>query len=157
MLDHTDEGAIGVVLNRPSPIGLADAVPQWARLAAEPQVVFLGGPVAQGSVIALAAADQEPSGPELTPITSSIGVLDVSNGPAGLTTPVDRIRIFSGYSGWGAGQLDAELRSGAWFVIPAGDADPFCAEPDRLWADVLKRSEAAEAMRTQDPVRSWLN
>ena len=157
MLDHTDEGAIGVVLNRESPIELLDAVPQWAGLAADPRVVFIGGPVSQGSVIALARADLPAAGPELTAVTSSTGVLDVSKDPADLTTPVDHIRIFSGYSGWGAGQLDAELRAGGWFVVDAAEADPFCTDPDRLWADVLKRSESAEAMRSQDPVRSWLN
>ncbi len=157
MLEHAEEGAIGVVINRPSPIDLADAVPQWSELAADPRVVFFGGPVAQGSVIALASADPVQAGPELTPITASTGVLDLSKEPADLVVPIEKIRIFSGYSGWGAGQLDNELRSGAWFVIEPAESDPFSPTPDGLWTDVLKRGEAADAMRTQDPLRHWLN
>ena len=157
MLEHTDEGAIGVVLNRPSPVEVVAAVPQWADLASDPAVVFSGGPVSPGSVIALARADPAQAGPDLTPITGSTGVLDISKDPADLATDVASVRLFSGYSGWGPGQLDGELGSGAWFVVEPEGSDAFTTTPEGLWTEVLKRSEGVDAMRTQDPLRHWLN
>lgn len=157
MLEHADEGALGVVINRPSPIELTEAVPQWASLAADPQVVFIGGPVGRGSVIVLAEAGTDQETDEFTPVLGSLGVLDVSKDPQDVATPIRRIRLFTGYSGWGPGQLDGELRSGAWFVVDADPTDPLSPLPEGLWTEVLKRGEGAEAMRSQDPRRHWLN
>ncbi len=157
MLEHADEGALGVVINRPSPIGLEEAVPQWAPLAVDPPVVFIGGPVGRGSVIVLAEAGTDRETEEFTPVLGALGVLDVAKDPGDVLTPIHRIRLFTGYSGWGPGQLDGELRSGAWFVVDADPADPLSTAPEGLWTEVLNRSEGAEAMRSQDPRRHWLN
>lgn len=157
MLEHSEDGALGVVLNRPTPIDLSEAVPLWTPLAAEPRVVFLGGPVAQGSVLALARTKTGEKTTEFSPVLGPIGVLDISLDPGELETTVDEVRLFTGYSGWGAGQLDHELAGGAWFVIDADPADPLTPAPEGLWADVLKRQEGLEAMREQDPRRHWLN
>jgi putative transcriptional regulator len=157
MLEHTEEGALGVVLNRPAPLDVADVVPQWAPFVSEPRVVFIGGPVAQGSVLALARADDAEPSAEFTPVLGAVGVLDATMDPSELGTPIAEVRLFSGYSGWAPGQLERELEVGAWFVIDAEPTDPLSAHPENLWAEVLKRQEGREAMANQDPRRHWLN
>jgi putative transcriptional regulator len=157
MIEHNDEGALGVVINRPAPIDVVDAVPQWAPFVAEPRVVFIGGPVAQGSVLALARAESPDNTDEFTPVLGPVGVLDATVDPGQLNTPITEVRLFSGYSGWGPGQLEQELEVGAWFVIEADPADPLSTQPEGLWAEALKRQEGRDAMATQDPRRHWLN
>lgn len=139
MIEHNEDGALGVVLNRPSPIDLAEALPQWADLAAAPPAVFIGGPVEQGAVLGLGrlVADAPPDG--LTPVHAGIGVLDLEADPVGLVGDVGGIRLFTGYSGWGPGQLEGELALGGWFVIDAEPGDITTTEPDDLWRAVLRR------------------
>src|SRR5690606_16028253 len=156
MIEHTDEGALGVVLNRPADVEVAAAVPQWHALAASPRVIFVGGPVGQGSVLALARADAEPS-EEFTPLFDGLGVLDISRDPHEMETPVSAVRLFTGYSGWGPGQLERELVGGAWLVVVPDTDDPLTADPHTLWTTVLNRHQGREAMRSQDPRRHWLN
>jgi len=139
MIEHNEEGALGVVLNRPSPIDLADAVPQWADLAANPPAVFIGGPVEQGAVLGLGrlVAEDPPEG--LTPVHAGIGVLDLEADPVRLVGDVGGVRLFTGYSGWGPGQLEDELAMGGWFVVDAEPDDVTTTEPDDLWRAVLRR------------------
>lgn len=157
VLEHGEEGALGVVLNRPTTVGLTEAVPSWALLACDPKVVFLGGPVGQGSVLVLARAETDIETVDFTPLLGRVGVLDISRDPGELDVVVDRIRLFTGYSGWGPGQLDAEREAGAWFVVDPHPDDPLSDTPESLWSDVLKRGEGEKAMREQDPRRHWLN
>jgi putative transcriptional regulator len=139
MIEHNEEGALGVVLNRPSPIDLADAVPQWADLAANPPAVFIGGPVEPGAVRGLGrlVAEDPPEG--LTPVHAGIGVLDLEADPVRLVGDVGGVRLFTGYSGWGPGQLEDELAMGGWFVVDAEPDDVTTTEPDDLWRAVLRR------------------
>ena len=132
MLEHSDEGALGVVLNRPTPIDISEAVPQWTAFAAEPRVVFLGGPVAQGSVLALARSDAAEETSDFTPVLGPVGVLDISLDPGDLEASIVEVRLFTGYSGWGAGQLELELEGGARFVIEADPTNPLTAAPGAL-------------------------
>jgi putative transcriptional regulator len=139
MIEHSEDGALGVVLNRPSPIDLADALPEWEPLAADPPTVFVGGPVEQGSVIGLGrrASDEAPTG--FTAVLDDVGVLDLNADPMSLLGEVESVRLFTGYAGWGPGQLEGELSIGGWFVVDALPGDPFTARPDDLWREVLRR------------------
>jgi putative transcriptional regulator len=157
MLEHNDDGALGVVLNRPAPVGVGEAVPQWEHLTVEPRVVFIGGPVAQGSVLALARVATATETDDFTPLVGNLGVLDVSRDPHELSATVDAVRLFTGYSGWAPGQLEHELEGGAWFVVDAEPDDPLTDSPHTLWTDVLNRRDGRDAMREQDPRRHWLN
>lgn len=151
MIEHNDDGALGVVLNRPSPIELAEALPAWASLAAEPRQVFVGGPVEQGSVLGLGRLrpdDEAPSG--FTPVADGIGVLDLNADPLTLLGEVAAVRLFTGYAGWGPGQLDGELAVGGWFVVDAAGDDPFTDEPDALWRDVLRRQPTRDVSMYAD-------
>jgi putative transcriptional regulator len=153
VLDHDDDGALGVVINRPTPVDVAEVLPTWQPLACEPGVLFQGGPVALDSALGLAvvpgtAEEAEPLG--WRRVVGRLGLVDLDTPPEVLAAEVTRLRIFAGYAGWGAGQLEDELRQGAWYVVPAdpdgGFADAFTAAPDGLWRAVLRRQGGDLAM-----------
>jgi putative transcriptional regulator len=137
MLEHQEEGAVGVVLNRPSPIAARDALPDHARLLGEDEPVFAGGPVQPAAAIALAEFGDPAVTP--SPVLASIGVADLETEPGALATRVARMRVFAGYAGWGAGQVEGELEEEAWFTEPALPGDVFTSRPERLWSAVLDR------------------
>lgn len=148
VLDHDEDGALGVVINRPTDVDVATVLPVWRPLASEPGVLFQGGPVALDSALGLALVpgegDDEPLG--WRRVVDRIGLVDLDVPPEVLAAEVSRLRIFAGYSGWGSGQLEDELAEGAWFVVPArlglegGDGgDPFSESPGDLWRAVLRR------------------
>lgn len=138
------EGTLGVVLNRPTKIPVGQVLEQWTELATEPAVLFRGGPVAQNSAIALAMVPgkEEPLGWRAldgAPALARLGLLDLDAPPRLLAPAIQSLRVYAGYAGWSAGQLEAEIDEGAWFVVPAEPGDVFAAEPERLWPAVLRR------------------
>jgi putative transcriptional regulator len=142
MLEHGDEGALGLVLNRPSDIEVGVPLPEWSRFAGQPSVVFVGGPVSQGSAIALGRVGggaAPPLGDAFEPVLGGVGVVDLGIDPDVLGAALDDLRVFTGYAGWGEGQLEAELEEGAWYVVDALPDDAFSSRPSRLWAAVLRR------------------
>ena len=140
VLAHDPDGALGVVLNRPGKLPAAAALPNWAARAAEPAMLFQGGPVETGSVIGLGRSrDGWP-----VPLDLAEQPEDVSDG-AGL------VRLFAGYAGWGAGQLDSELAFDGWIVADARPEDAFSAAPDGLWRAVLGRQPGTLAWLANYP------
>jgi putative transcriptional regulator len=137
MLEHAEEGAIGVVLNRPSDTEAREAVPDLRPVLLDDDPVFIGGPVEPGTVIAL-ADHTDPTGEEEL-IGGTIGSLEFDDDPDRLSDTVSRARVFAGYAGWGPGQLEDEIEEEAWFTEPALPADVFSEDPERLWATVLER------------------
>lgn len=145
LLDHDDDGALGVVLNRPSEISADDAVPRWASAVSEPAVVHVGGPVTPQVVVCLGRVRAEaPTG--WTRLTGPIGAVDLDSSPEELMGVLDGLRLFAGYAGWAAGQLETELRLGGWLVVDAEPDDAFTARPDTLWSRVLKRQRGELAL-----------
>ena len=139
MLEHSAEGAVGVVLNRPTATDVGDAVPEWGAFAAEPPVLFEGGPVQPQAAICLAEVAGAGATPQWHPVLGEVGTLDLTAHEDDVTPPVSRLRVFAGYAGWGAGQLEHELDLGAWFTVDAGPDDVLSGEPRMLWPRVLKR------------------
>ena len=137
VLEHNDDGALGVVLNRPRLVSGGDAVPQWADRLAFPSRLHSGGPVSEGSVIGLALG---PAGgiDGLSPLLGQLGVVDLHRSPEELPD-VEPVRLFAGYSGWSAGQLEAELLAGGWIVVDALPEDALTPSPEELWQAVLGR------------------
>lgn len=133
LVDHSDEGAFGLVINRPTGIELGDYLEFPFPVTSGPTVFFEGGPVDDSAVVALGSEGYEP--PRL---------LDIDAMLSGRLAPPTRIRFFAGYSGWASGQLEAELLSDSWFVVPVhrsdgGDDDVFGARSADLWRAVLRR------------------
>jgi len=151
LLDHNDQGAIGVVLNRPSELAVSEALPAWTSHIAEPAVVFVGGPVAPGSAICLAEAPRGPEGEGWQPLFDGLGTVDVSRSPSDLTVEIATLRVFAGYAGWAPGQLEAEIEAGAWIVAPGGRQDAMSADPSALWRTVLRRQGGAVAAMATFP------
>ena len=154
VLDHDEDGALGVVINRPTPVDVAEVLPVWQPLTTEPGVLFQGGPVALDSALGLALVpdpvEDEPLG--WRRVVGRLGLVDLDVPPEVLAAEVTNLRIFAGYSGWDAGQLEDELAQGAWYVVSArlGDApdgtgapldpgDAFTEAPEDLWRAVLRR------------------
>lgn len=138
MLEHGDEGALGVVLNRPSELTVSSTIGDWAGAVSKPPVVFVGGPVSQSSIIALASVALDDADQNWSQVIGRIGTVDLEREPDEIGG-LDEVRIFAGYAAWAPGQLEAELAEDAWFVLDLDASDPFDADPDELWWRVFAR------------------
>jgi len=149
LAEHGPDGALGIVLNRPTDEAVADHIEGWSDYLAAPEVVFVGGPVSNEVAVAVA---QNPAIPPESwqPQLNDVGLLDITEGPEPVGG-VDRLRIFSGYAGWVTGQLELELATGSWFVLDAVAADVFAAEPTGLWRAVLARQPGRLAFYSSFP------
>jgi putative transcriptional regulator len=147
--EHGEEGAMGLVLNRPTDTAVADALPELVSLAGEEEPVYLGGPVALESVLAIAELDDPEDASELL-----FGAVGFVQGP---DVPVLRGRVYVGYAGWSAGQLEEELEEESWLVLPAEADDLFSDDADGLWSAVLRRQGGPYALLAQMPPDPSLN
>jgi putative transcriptional regulator len=152
LLEHGDEGTLGLVLNRPTGTDLVDPLPEWGAWASRPPVVFAGGPVEQERAIGLARARATPAAQVLDdevfqPLVGWVGTFDLTSDPELVGTGIEELRVFSGYAGWGADQLEAERATGAWWVLDAHPSDFLCDAPETLWRRVLARQADAELRR----------
>lgn len=146
VLHHDATGSVGLVLNRPSEMEVREPLPAWAALAAEPPVLFFGGPVGAGAVICLATTRPGTSLPEhegwrplLGRLGRRLGTLDLHADPDRLGAEVEALRVFAGYAGWGPGQLVGEIDLGGWLVVEARPEDALTSTPAMLWKAVLRR------------------
>jgi putative transcriptional regulator len=145
LMEHdTEEGTLGVVLNRPTEVPVDQVLPPWAALATGPPVLFQGGPVALDSALALARVPGPDDPLGWRPLDGGsevgrLGVVDLDAPPDLLAAEVLQLRVFAGYAGWSGGQLETEVGEGAWYVVPGEAGDVFVADPERLWPDVLRR------------------
>ncbi|MYV51783.1 YqgE/AlgH family protein [Streptomyces sp. SID3212] len=157
LLDHDEEGSLGVVLNRPTPVDVGDILESWADHAGEPGVVFQGGPVSLDSALGLAVipGDEGPLG--WRRVYGAIGLVDLETPPELLVRALGSLRIFAGYAGWGPGQLEAELAEGAWYVVESEPGDVSSPRPEGLWRAVLRRQRGELAMVATYPDDPSLN
>lgn len=157
LLDHDDEGSLGVILNRPTPVGVGDILRSWAGLAGEPGVVFQGGPVSLDSALGVAVipGDEGPVG--WRRVYGAIGLVDLETPPELLGGALGALRIFAGYAGWGPGQLEGELDEGAWYVVESEPGDVSSPRPEGLWRAVLRRQRSKLAMFATYPDDPSLN
>ena len=141
VLEHHDDGAIGVVINRPSVEALDEPLDRWIELQSVPSSVFLGGPVEENALIALAKTPEplDESGDYLSPVHGTIASADLTADPALVAAEVTGVRVFRGYAGWGPGQLEAEIAQKAWLVIPATQEIVFHPDPSEGWNAALSR------------------
>jgi len=170
LIEHSEGGALGLVLNRPGEVPVRKAVPAWAPYVDGIDTVFVGGPVSPEGAICLARCPSE--GPRdslfahdddeaevdptdiFKPISATIGALDLHGDPTDAPPGISALRVFAGYAGWSGGQLEAELEAGGWYVVDAEDDDVFSDRPEALWRDVLRRQRGplrAIAFAPEDP------
>lgn len=149
LLHHGPDGALGVVLNRPSEVAVGVTLQDWDRLAARPSVVFVGGPVEPTAVIGLGWRREEVDVEGWRRVSGPLGMLDLSRAPDELG--IDEIRLFAGHAGWAPGQLEAEVDTGSWFVVEAAPRDAFCSDPAELWRHVVRRQGGVYRTYPRDP------
>ncbi|MGO8874646.1 MAG: YqgE/AlgH family protein [Acidimicrobiales bacterium] len=172
LLAADDDGALGVVLNRPSETAIDEVVPHWGSHASEPPVLFVGGPVQPNAAICVGRTNEgarlQDAGTGLTdgdedeadgfsPLVGDLGTVDLNRAPEEIGVSFAGLRVFTGYSGWGPGQLEEEIEAGAWFVVEARQTDVLSAEPEELWERVLRRQGGWLAVLARHPVDASLN
>jgi putative transcriptional regulator len=152
---HSAEGAMGVVLNRPSSLTVGEAVPALEPTLDEDEPVYIGGPVQPSSIVLLAEfLDPGPAG---LLVLGRIGFPAPDADVEELTRATARGRVFAGYAGWSEGQLDAELDQGDWIVHAAQPEDVFSQDPEELWGSVLTRKGGSYALIARMPVDPSVN
>jgi putative transcriptional regulator len=152
MTHHDEEGAMGLVLSRPSPLAVADTVPGLADLPGA-DCLYVGGPVQTDVIVAL--VELEEPHPEVEPVVGTIGYLPGESEADDLE--IARARVFAGYSGWGPGQLEEEMAEPSWIVVRAVPDDVFAPDPDELWRTVLHRKGGKYALIATMPFDPSLN
>jgi len=153
IVEHTDDGAFGLVLNRPSETSVGDAVDELESFVEHEDTLFIGGPVRQSALIVLAEFEDAQQAAVLA--FDDIGVLGDHDG--GSAPETRRGRAFAGHAGWGPGQLDAELSRGDWILEPARREDAFSQEPLGLWEAVLTRKGGSYALVARMPADPSMN
>lgn len=150
---HDEEGAMGLVLSRPSDVQATEVVPALEGTPGAEGLVFVGGPVQPEAYMVLAEFDDVEQA--AAPIMGDLGFMPADAEPDDLE--IRRLRLFAGYSGWGSGQLEAELDEEAWIVVDAQLDDAFVDDPDKLWRTVLRRKGSAFSVMENMPFDPDLN
>ena len=134
--EHSKEGAAGLVLNRPSPSAVAELVPSLEPLVEDEEPLWFGGPVQPNAVLVLGEfVDPDDAA---VPLFGALGFPALDD-PEEVVPATTRRRVFAGYAGWEAGQLEDELGREDWILEAAQPDDPFTESPADLWSDVLRR------------------
>jgi len=148
IVEHNDQGAFGLVLNRPSETTLEEAIPELAELVGGDHVVHVGGPVQPNAVTAYGRhLDTDLA---TKPIVADVGMVDLEDPPE-----LAEIRVFAGYAGWSAGQLDAEVEAQAWYLESPHPDDLF--EEGDLWARILGRKGGEFSLLARMPADPSVN
>jgi len=155
VVEHNDGGTLGVVLNRPSETAVYNVLPQWAKLAAKPKTMFIGGPVKRDAALCLAllrpgVEAQGLSG--LRHVSGRMVMVDLDADPATIAPAVESVRIFAGYSGWTIGQLEGEIERDDWIVLSALPSDVLYEQRVDLWAKVLRRQPLPMSLLATHPI-----
>jgi putative transcriptional regulator len=146
---HSEEGAMGVVLNRPSDVSVSEAAPQLDVAVEESDRVYVGGPVQPSSIVFLAEfLDPTPAG---LLVIGRIGFPAADAEIEEISRATDRVRVFAGFAGWGEGQLEAEIAEGDWIAQAALPEDVFTDIPEQLWSSVLARKGGSYALIARMP------
>jgi putative transcriptional regulator len=153
--EHSEDGALGLVLNRPGDLLVGEAAPELAELIGDDAIIDSGGPVQTDALLVLAEFE-DPADAGI-PVVENVGLVGDGSEIEDLLEETRRARVFAGYAGWGPGQLDAELEREDWFVAPAGIDDIFNPDADELWARVLARKGAHFALVARMPIDPSVN
>ncbi len=157
VLDHSETGTIGVVLGRPSEVGIADVLPGWSELAVEPGVFHVGGPCETDTALCLATTGGPgPADPDrgLRQVADGVHLVDLDSDPDVLEEldGLEGLRVFAGYAGWSPGQLAGEIAEGAWACVAGTPADVLAGSSGpELWRSVLRRQRGRLAVLSTAP------
>lgn len=138
---RSDGGSLGVILNRPTKVTLAEAFPQHAHIAALPQPLHVGGPVQPQALLFLVRSATPPPG-AIALLHDVYLTSDADWVDSALATQkiISATRAFAGYAGWAPRQLRSEMERQGWYILPADAASVFDSKPDALWIELAKRA-----------------
>lgn len=153
--EHNEDGAMGLILNRPATASVAEAVPDLAWAAPEDDPLHVGGPVAPDGVIVLAEWDDPRHAVVL--VEDDLGFVPGDEPAETLEAAVRRARVYAGHAGWGPGQLEEEIAEDAWIVEAPRREELFSEDPEGLWASVLRRKGREFALLSTMPPDPSLN
>jgi putative transcriptional regulator len=148
--EHGEEGAMGVVLNRPTRVTVDEAVPALSELVGSAELIHVGGPVQPDAIVVLGEFEEPDRAGAI--VFGSIGFLPGEIDDAESIGPLRRARVFAGYAGWGPGQLESELEESSWIVEPPVADDVFGDDADELWSTVLRRKGGPFSVLASMPV-----
>lgn len=151
LLDHSVEGAHGIVLNRQLEAPVDAVLPGWQEHVTGPDHLFQGGPVGLDSALGLVSMPGDGESVGLKRLFRGVGLVDLDAPPPVVMPEIAALRIFAGHSGWSAGQLEREIRDGSWYLADAEAADAFSQEPEHLWEQVLRREGGQAAWAVTFP------
>ncbi|MBA2444656.1 MAG: YqgE/AlgH family protein [Nocardioidaceae bacterium] len=157
LLDHDEDGAIGVVLNRPMELPLRAVLPDWAESVAAPHLLFSGGPVSRESALAVGLSLGDGPADSFRRLTGDFGLIDLDAEPGSVLQDLIGLRVFSGYAGWGHEQLTAEIEEGSWYIVNAVPTDLLTSHPEELWRSILRRQPGELANLSTMPDDPTLN
>jgi putative transcriptional regulator len=152
--EHNADGAMGVVLNRPSETEVTEVAPELGEIV-DSEPVFIGGPVQPQALVVLAEFSDPRAAAWL--VVSDVGFVAADTESSELERAIRRGRVYAGYSGWGAGQLEGELEEEAWIVEPPLASELFPDDPETLWHEVLARKGGQFALIARMPDDPSLN
>jgi putative transcriptional regulator len=146
IIDHSEDGAFGLIINRPTRINVAEGLPQLRGADGYHGPAYLGGPVSRNAVMALLRDKDEPHPPkhvfgDVYLISRKAEVEAALSAGAGS----DDLRLYVGYSGWGAGQLENEVKRGDWYIFDPSEKVVFDPEPDTVWSRLIAQTELLTA------------
>ena len=148
LLHYDENGAMGIVVNRPTDIEPGELVDDVEAFSAYSGKLYWGGPVQMSSLRALLRTGAAPKGAEA--IVGSVYLVHIVDNLMDPPADPASLRFFIGYAGWGAGQLDREMARGSWHVVPALDEYVFADEPRELWKRLTPpREHRAAIPRTE--------
>jgi putative transcriptional regulator len=136
--DHGPGGSLGLVVNRRTEQHIMDVLPQTTGLHERAGLVYSGGPVQRDNLLILHRVGL--TVPESQPIFDGVclgGDLTALEEVSSRGQPDDLVRVYMGYAGWAAGQLQFELSTGSWFVIPADLKLVFARDPQQMWRKII--------------------
>lgn len=157
LLHHDDDGAHGLVLNRPLRAEVDSVLPGWQEHVNAPARIFQGGPVSLDTALGLVRMPGTTESVGIKRLFGAVGLVDLDAPPPVVVPEVAGIRIFAGYAGWAGGQLESEIDTGSWFVVEAEADDAFTVAPGDLWAHVLRRQVGALRFLASYPADPSLN
>ncbi len=155
IVEHNDGGTLGVVLNRSSETAVYNVLPQWAKLAAKPKTMFIGGPVKRDAALCLGTlrVGVDPNGvPGLRHVAGRVAMVDLDVEPDVVAPLLEGVRIYAGYSGWTTGQLEGEIERDDWIVLSALPADVLAQPRVDLWGRVLRRQPLPMSLLATHPI-----
>lgn len=153
--EHTEDGALGLVLNRAGELLVSESAPELTDLSGAAATIDVGGPVQPEALLVLAEFDD--ASRAAIPVVGTVGLMGDGSEIEDVAAVTRRARVFHGYAGWGPGQLDAELERDDWFVAPAGIDDIFDTDAEALWRRVLARKGGHYAVVARMPVDPSVN